>query len=397
MGPLVPDIVSGGMNLVVALLLGIAFGFVLEQAGFSSSRKLTGLFYGRDFTVLRVFFTAGVTAMSGVLVLSQFGLLDTDVIYINPTFLHSAILGGAIMGVGFVLGGFCPGTSVCAAAVGRIDGMVFVLGGLAGIFAFGEAYPRVESFYTAGAMGDLLVFTPLGISAGQFALLIIGIAVAAFVVTSRLEKKINPSSPAKAFPARYHRMAAAGVLALGLVLAATPSRKSRLLEKASDAGYLRQHPVGMMTADELAFHILDRDPHLQLVDVREASDFARMSLPGAANIPAGTLFGKQWRDVLGKAGVRYVFFARDGAGSVRAAALAGLLGYRNVAALRGGLDGFTGAILNASAPAGMLSPQDADTYRFRLLAAPQIAALIRERGAPKPVKAVKRVQGGCGS
>ncbi len=65
MGPFVPDLISDQLNLVVALFLGIGFGFVLEQAGFSSSRRLAGVFYGYDFTVLRVFFTAAVTAMSG--------------------------------------------------------------------------------------------------------------------------------------------------------------------------------------------------------------------------------------------------------------------------------------------------------------------------------------------
>ena len=191
MGPLVPDIISPELDLIVAFLLGIAFGFVLEQAGFSSSRRLTGLFYGTDFTVLRVFFTAGVTAMSGVLLLSHFGLLDMDIVYINPTFLQSAILGGVIMGLGFVVGGFCPGTSVCGAAVGKIDGMIFVLGGLVGIFLFGESYPFVMSIYTAGSYGDLIVSQPLGITQGQFALMLIVVAVAAFAITTRIEKRVN--------------------------------------------------------------------------------------------------------------------------------------------------------------------------------------------------------------
>ena len=56
MGPLVPDIIGNELNLVAALFIGIAFGFILEQAGFSTSKKLVGLFYGYDFTVLRVFF-----------------------------------------------------------------------------------------------------------------------------------------------------------------------------------------------------------------------------------------------------------------------------------------------------------------------------------------------------
>ena len=120
MGPFVPDIIPDQLNLVFGLLLGIAFGFVLEQAGFSSSRKLTGLFYGRDFTVLRVFFTGAITAMIGVILLGYYGLLDTDIIYINPTYLWPAIVGGLIMGVGFVVGGYCPGTSGCGGFPGRI-------------------------------------------------------------------------------------------------------------------------------------------------------------------------------------------------------------------------------------------------------------------------------------
>ena len=128
MGPLVPDIIGNDLNYIVALIIGILFGMVLEQAGFSTSKKLVGLFYGYDFTVLRVFFTAGITAMVGVIALNHFGLLDINLIYINPTYLWSALVGGIIMGLGFVIGGFCPGTSVCAAAIGKIDAMYFVLG-----------------------------------------------------------------------------------------------------------------------------------------------------------------------------------------------------------------------------------------------------------------------------
>lgn len=106
MGPLVPDVISNNLNLIVALLIGMSFGAILEQAGFSTSKKLVGLFYGYDFTVLRVFFTAGIVAMIGVMGFVHFGLLDINLIYINPTFLWSAIIGGLIMGLGFVIGGF---------------------------------------------------------------------------------------------------------------------------------------------------------------------------------------------------------------------------------------------------------------------------------------------------
>jgi hypothetical protein len=55
MGPLVVNgIISENTNLFLAFLIGIGFGFVLEQCGFSSSRKLAGVFYGYDTVVLKV-------------------------------------------------------------------------------------------------------------------------------------------------------------------------------------------------------------------------------------------------------------------------------------------------------------------------------------------------------
>lgn len=392
MGPLVPDLITSQLDLVIAFLLGIAFGFVLEQAGFSSSRKLTGLFYGTDFTVLRVFFTAGVTAMSGVLLFTQFGWLDADLIYINPTFMQSAILGGIIMGVGFVVGGYCPGTSFCGAAVGRLDAMAFVGGGLLGVFAFGEAFPWLRNFYMAGAKGDLLASTALGMSNGQFGGFMIAVAVSAFVVTTWLEKRINPLSNALLFPTGRHRAAGAFLLALAVALAAVPDRKVRLTGKASDPAYLRQHPMRLMAPDELAVHLMDRDSKVQLIDARGAADFSKGSLPGAVNLAPGLLFGKESRGTLAGKRTLKVFFSRDGAGSIRAAELARLNGARNVAALAGGLDGFTATILNG---AGQDSA-DADTRAFRLHAGTEIAAMIKQQSAPKPVKTLRRVQGGCG-
>ena len=144
MGPFVPDLISDQLNLVVALAIGFLFGFVLEQAGFSSSRRLVGVFYGYDLTVLRVFFTAAVTAAAGVLLLAAGGLLDLTAIFVNPTWLAPAIAGGVLMGLGFLLGGFCPGTSVCAAAIGKVDAIVFLAGGALGVFGYAELFPASQ-------------------------------------------------------------------------------------------------------------------------------------------------------------------------------------------------------------------------------------------------------------
>jgi len=107
MGPLIPqEIISTGWNFLIAFVIGIGFGAVLEQAGFTSSRKLAGVFYGYDTVVLKVFFTGAITAMLGLLYFSLFGWIDLNLIYVNPMFIGSAIVGGIIMGVGFIVGGF---------------------------------------------------------------------------------------------------------------------------------------------------------------------------------------------------------------------------------------------------------------------------------------------------
>ncbi|HEV7589622.1 MAG TPA: YeeE/YedE thiosulfate transporter family protein, partial [Longimicrobium sp.] len=100
---------SGGTGLGVALVLGVAFGFALERAGLGSARKLAGQFYGRDLTVLKVMFSAIVTAALGVFWLSRLGLLDATRVYVPPTYLLPQAVGGAVFGVGLVAAGLCPG------------------------------------------------------------------------------------------------------------------------------------------------------------------------------------------------------------------------------------------------------------------------------------------------
>lgn len=396
MGPLVPDLVTSELNLVVALLIGTAFGYILEQAGFSSSRKLTGLFYGTDFTVLRVFFTAGVTAMTGVLLLSKAGLLDTSIIYVHPTFVQSALIGGVIMGVGFVVGGYCPGTSFCAAAVGRVDGMVFVAGGLAGAFLFGEAFPRVREIYQAGSLGDLTVPGFLGVSPGHVLLAMIAIAIAAFGITSQIEKHVNPDAPAAAFPAGRHRLAAAALVLIGVFAAAAPDYRDRLFARAADQSYRRAHPTDRITPDELAFRIVDQDPALLLVDVRSAPAYDQWSLPGAVSVVPPELFGRGVPAGLAHRHRRKVFFAEDERQADEAATLARLLGYENVAVLEGGLAAFRASILEVSRAPATGDAGDPAVRAFREAAARRIMALTSARSAQPVVRKPKKVAGGCG-
>ena len=152
MFPLVSHVVwSVATDLAIALVLGLGFGFCLERAGFGSARKLTAVFYLFDMAVVKVMFTAIVTAMLGVTYLGWLGWLDLDLVYLVPTHLGPQIVGGLVLGVGFVVGGYCPGTSVAALATGRIDAMLYALGIFAGTFAFTTS---TFTYDTTGVIGE---------------------------------------------------------------------------------------------------------------------------------------------------------------------------------------------------------------------------------------------------
>src|SRR5690606_25877139 len=138
------------LSMLTAYLIGTGFGFALEQAGFSSSRKLAGMFYGYDTTVIKVFFMASILALIGSQFLSYMGLLNLNQVYVNEFYVTASVAGGIIMGAGFILGGFCPGTGLSALSIGKIDAMVFIAGGFAGAFLFTETYPLIESVANAG-------------------------------------------------------------------------------------------------------------------------------------------------------------------------------------------------------------------------------------------------------
>lgn len=192
MGPLIPmEIIPGQWSNMIAVLLGMAFGIVMEGSGFSSSRKIVGLFYGYDFTVVRVFMTATLTAAIGLLYFSYMGWIDMSMVYIHPTYITGAIVGGVIMGLGFITGGYCPGTSLVAVGIGKIDAIVFTLGMLVGIFIFSEAFSAFEGIYTGNYLGSVTITDVFGISAPLFVFLFTLVSVAVFYITTRIRRRVK--------------------------------------------------------------------------------------------------------------------------------------------------------------------------------------------------------------
>lgn len=182
-------------SLGLAVLIGIGFGFFLEKAGFGSARKLVAVFYFYDMAVVKVMFTAIVTAMIGLFLFSNLGLLDMAELYIEPSNYPAAILGGIVFGAGFVIGGYCPGTSLTAAATGKLDGMAFLGGIFVASYAYAELLSGFDTWLASSAHPDVTLPGLTGIAMGWWVLLFIAFLALAGWGMSAAERKFAGLRP----------------------------------------------------------------------------------------------------------------------------------------------------------------------------------------------------------
>ena len=174
------------------LLCGVLFGWVLESAGFGSPCKLTGQFKLNDWSVLKVMFTAIVVAALGLAILKGLGLVDAEGVFVPSALLVASALGGLLIGAGFAIGGYCPGTSVVGLFSGRLDAAVFLIGLLLGTMAFAGLYgPAIQAVMDAAEVmsGDTLP-DALGISAWW----VIAVMMAALFAVFRMGQHFERSS-----------------------------------------------------------------------------------------------------------------------------------------------------------------------------------------------------------
>ncbi len=206
-------------SLQIAGLIGFLFGFVLERAGFGNAKKLTAIFYLRDFAVLKVMFTAIVVCMLGLLYFSLFGWIDLGRVHILPTYIWPQIVGGLVLGIGFVMGGYCPTTSVVATVSGKLDGLVFTGGMILGSFIFAELFPLLKGFYEAGSMGPVRLSDVLHFHSGLIALFVCLMAVGAYWLVEKVEQRFGDRETLPRGSKRVKRTAVAVLILLGLILA----------------------------------------------------------------------------------------------------------------------------------------------------------------------------------
>jgi uncharacterized membrane protein YedE/YeeE len=206
-------------SLQLAGLIGFCFGLLLERAGFGNPKKLVAVFFLKDFAVLKVMFTAIVVCIVGLLYFSVFGWIDLSKVYLLPTFLWPQMVGGFILGVGFVVGGYCPTTSVVAMVSGRLDGLIFVGGMILGSLIFAELYPLLESFYNAGSMGEIRLSDVLGLQSGLVALFVCIMAVCAYWFVEKVESSFGELDVLPLGSGRAKRWSAVLLILLGGLLA----------------------------------------------------------------------------------------------------------------------------------------------------------------------------------
>ncbi len=377
-------------SLIVAFAIGIAFGFFLERAGFGKARLLAAQFYFKDLRVLKVMFTAIVTAMVGVFFLARFGVLDLSLVYLTPTFLAPQIVGGLILGVGFVIGGYCPGTSCVSAATGRIDGIVYLAGMIGGLVGFAEIYPLIAPLVKLTPFGQVTLAQQFAIPYGFLVGAVVLMAIAAFLAAEWAEGKFGGKSPdadsllRPARPFTAVRKAAAVFAALGIIAAFAGSPYRNAFARVDTKQLtLDAAQTDQVTVTELAERLVEGRNDFLLVDVRDSAAFAVYHLPGALHVPLATLtagFAARTE--------RIVFYSASEVHAAQAWLLLRSLGYPSVKLLAGGIEEWKRSVLFPTTPAATASAQEQTDFAKRAAiakffgGAPQGAAGSAPTSAP---------------
>jgi len=279
--------------MVAAVAVGFGFGFVLERAGFGRSTKLAAQFYLHDMTVFKVMFGAIVTAMLGLVVLSGFGVVDLRAISESAasfTYLWPMIGGGLLLGVGFIVSGYCPGTSVVATASGNLDGLVAFVGVVIGSLLYSELQPLVAGFHSSGDLGWVFLYDLLGIPYQVLALAVVVMAVVAFVGAEKVEAIFTQrrTGEAPVSPALPKRLAFAGFAAVAVLAVATLAIQAGPAEASAP-----RVPV-LLEPEDLAERLFDEPWTMRLLDTREGCAEARV--PGSSCVTAEGMseLGLEW-------------------------------------------------------------------------------------------------------
>jgi hypothetical protein len=347
------DVFSYPTGLVLGVLIGFGFGFVLERSGFGRSTVLAAQFYFRDMRVLKVMFSAIVTALLGMTLLSGLGLLDRNALQVPPTFLWPQLVGGLLLGIGFIVSGYCPGTAVVAFASGKLDGLAAMFGVMGGSLAFGLVHPHLEGFYLSGSMGTARLPELLRLPEALLAVAVALMAIGAFIGGEKVERIFAAkdggatSAPSRAVRRRVFGTFAAAAFA-GLLTLLLPHGEGAAPEK----------PVGTIDAIALARLAIEDPTSYFLVDVRSPSVSPEGRIPGALAAPEEDAAAGFFASL--PATRRLIVYAEDDLANLPAAArrFPG-----EVAILEGGYREFDEKILRSPTWPETSSPEEVEAYK----------------------------------
>ncbi len=371
--------------------VGFAFGYTLEMAGFGDSRKLAAQFYFKDLTVFKVMFTAIAVAMTLLFGAVGLGLIDFSQVWVNPTYLGSGLVGGLIMGVGFIVGGFCPTTSLASASTGRIDGMLFMLGGFVGAFLFGETERYFDHWYNnAGYYGRLTLDQVLDIPAPALVLIIVLVALFLFWGGEQLERALARKDLSREPRLRRVGAMALAAAALGVLVLGSPSMDDRYHRLSFKRTEVIEQPGGkplsvprVYSADEMlgkrlaftspaeAFKArFQQAINPVYLDVRSEADYNLYHLVDSVNVPLDRLAGAV-PSLLSEPPANTVFITigNDEDAAVRAWKLLVASRVQNVYILEGGINRWIEVFGADDAPRQALANAGPDQLRYTFPAA----------------------------
>ncbi len=369
---LLTDLLGKAGAYLVFLAIGIAFGYVLESSGFNHSPTLAAQFYFKDLRVFKVFFTAIVVGMLLIFAASAVGLLDYNLIWVNPTYLWSGIIGGLIMGVGFILGGFCPGTSLVALATFKIDGIFFVLGGLFGVFTFSETVGFYDQFFNGSYFGRLTLMDVFRLPTGIIVILVTLMAIFMLWGGEKLEAIFGGKNPKAAPKARYYGAVVLVLMAAIIAIIGQPSLNDRWNRLAVEKQPLLDQRAVQIHPGELLHTIHNHGLNLIMLDVRSEADYNLFHLRNARHVPLDTISTQITTLIEEPANTVFVVMSNDETSASEAWKILVSGSVPNVYILEGGINGWLDTFageFEASYCAGDLPSVRDDEFRYNFTAA----------------------------
>lgn len=401
------DLLGHWGSYAIYAIVGIAFGMTLESAGFGNSKLLAAQFYFKDMRVFKVMFTAIIVAMTLVFLSSSMGLLDYNLIWVPPTYLWPGIVGGLIMGVGFIVGGFCPGTSLVGLATGKLDAIMFVFGVLFGIYLFGETVSSYAVFFESSYMGRFTLPELFNTSFGALTLIIVVVALALFVVSEKVEAMVN-KRPQQKLPG-WSKPAAGALVAMAAVVLVMgqPSNEDRWQAIAVESQEkLDQRQVQIAPA-ELLNYMNDSKIKVIPLDVRDERFYNQFHLRGAVHVPLDEVQDKARELQFELANTVFVTMSNDELAATEAWKILKAESVPNIYILEGGINGWLDTYAGDSFDEQdlVLSRRDDQlAYRFKAATGERHPAaepnpdFLDLKYEPKVILELKRAptSGGCG-